>query len=83
MKVKLGEERTMKCCVDVSRQCAGTSCMGFLPCQLMEEKAVHPNEVEAYHNDGWRDRHEETKDGLTVMTKFFPGGKCGRIYGEN
>lgn len=82
MKVKIGEERKMKCCVDVSRQCSGSSCMGFIPCEYMEEKAFHKSEMEAAHEDGWRDRHEETKDGLFVMTKFFPGGKCGRIYSE-
>lgn len=82
MKVKLGEERRMKCCIDVTRQCCGTSCMGFIPCEVIEEKAVRREDMEAHHKDGWRDRQEETKDGLHIMTKFFPGGKCGRIYGE-
>jgi|GEM_PF-5570383 len=81
MKVKLGEERKMKCCVDVTRQCCGQSCMGFVPCKVIEEKAVPCEEVEQYHADGWRDRDETPCDGKVVMTKFFPGGKCGRIYG--
>jgi hypothetical protein len=46
----------------------------------MEEKAVPLDEVEAHHADGWRDRHEETKDGRLIMTKFFPGGHCGLIH---
>ena len=79
MRIKLGEERQMKCCVDVTRQCAGKGCMGFIPCQIIEEITVEPNEVEALHKEGWRDRQEHRQDGLVLMTKFFPGGRCGRI----
>lgn len=80
MKVKLGEEHRMRCCVDVTRQCCGPRCMGFVPCQVMEEKAVPFDQVDAHHADGWRDRQEEC-NGRLVMTKFFDGGGCGRIYG--
>ena len=72
----------MKCCVDVTRQCAGTNCMGFVLTKVMEEKKVPYDEVEAHHADGWRDRQEEC-DGCVIMTKFFEGGKCGLIYSNS
>lgn len=71
--------RFMKCCVDVKYNCAGTGCMGWIPEKAILERIAMPDEVKELEKEGWRDRCEIDKEtGGTVMTKFVPGGRCGR-----
>ncbi len=70
----------MQCCVDVKLNCVGSKCMGWVPTCMIIKRIAMPHEIKELEQDGWRDRCEIDKEtGGTLMTKFVPGGRCGRV----
>ena len=70
----------MNCCVDTSHNCYGPKCMGWIPLTTFISKIALRHEIKELEQDGWRDRCEfDRETGGTLMTKFVPGGRCGRV----